>query len=285
MKIIILLSLILISCSEIQNRPDPIPEITKDEITKLCLTGDTGTGEEGQFLVAKAMMRENCKRILIAGDIIYNWGLGNSGYERDLEEKFLKPYHELIHSGAIFYLIAGNHDHYRKEEVWYETLHLKYPFIFYPDRNWVHRINDICIFAFDPYKLSDVNKVRALYPDIIPKMEGCKLKLSMSHYPYYSGGKHGDAIGSKKKLIEDIILGNFDFYLAGHDHHLEYAGKIKETHLIVSGAGGKLRPIRPDKVRVWAQSVLGFAVLEFDGKKANVKFKNISNEVIYEVGE
>ena len=98
---------------------------------KLCLTADTGTGEEDQKRVAKAMLNEGCSQVRILGDVVYNNGLEDSS-DPQFFEKFYDPYEDLFNAGANFYLLMGNHDYMGRIDAW-SDLSAKHPQINFPN--------------------------------------------------------------------------------------------------------------------------------------------------------
>ncbi|MHA8061016.1 hypothetical protein PQG22_07045 [Aquirufa beregesia] len=74
---------------------------------------------------------------------------------------------------------------------------------------------------------------------------------------------------------------NVDFYLAGHEHHLEYHQLSPKLHHMISGAGSKITPLKSTEKAKFAQSVNGFAaffiqpkvlVFQFIDEKGNTLF-------------
>ena len=88
----------------------------------LLITGDTGSGKQSQYQVAKAMgsknedLEDQVKACILLGDNIYETGV-NSVDDPQFQSKFEKPYQNI---NKPFYLLLGNHDygngHYRDED-------------------------------------------------------------------------------------------------------------------------------------------------------------------------
>ena len=78
---------------------------------KICLVGDTGSGEKEQYLVADAISNyhntHGLEAVLILGDNIYEDGV-SSLEDEQFYTKFEKPYE---HIDLPFYLLLGNHDY------------------------------------------------------------------------------------------------------------------------------------------------------------------------------
>ncbi|MCA9508783.1 MAG: metallophosphoesterase [Myxococcales bacterium] len=81
-----------------------------------------------------------------------------------------------------------------------------------------------------------------------------KWKIAFGHFPFISHGRHGKEFLSVteskpiQQLREDLCNNKVDFYLTGHDHHMELSTyKCSDGHVVVvilSGAGSKLDRIR-----------------------------------------
>ncbi len=115
-------------------------------------------------------------------------------------------------------------------------------------------------------------------------------KIAFGHHPYISNGAHGNAgnyesgrAGNEagrqsiphpvsgfyvKEFMETHVCGQTDLYLSGHDHILSWLepnAACGETQFIVSGAGGKVRPIQdPERNPTYFEvgDTLGFFWLE-----------------------
>jgi hypothetical protein len=86
--------------------------------------------------------------------------------------------------------------------------------------------------------------------------EDATWRVAVSHFPYVSNGKHGDAgrydgVPGRgeaiRALLEKHVCGKADLYLAGHDHVLEWLKappSCPGTELVVSGAASEAKPLR-----------------------------------------
>jgi hypothetical protein len=85
------------------------------EPVRFAVIGDSGTGDEGQYLIAQRMAEWHTRLpfglVLMLGDNVYggtfNQGGGN---ENNFVEKFDRPYAELLGRGVVFRATLGNHD-------------------------------------------------------------------------------------------------------------------------------------------------------------------------------
>lgn len=248
---------------------------------KICVTGDTGTGDKNQKKVAGWLENEGCDELRILGDLIYRNGLKNEN-DKQFKEKFLKPYNYFIKNNTPISVVLGNHDYRRNVGAWIKLANkhpvLKFPYYYYAEKYGT----DLCIISLNSTSFTTINynKHAKEQAEWIKNLDfnDCKFTMSLAHHPYLSAGNHGDA-GSEanskrmKKFYEKHIVGQFDTILGGHDHNLSYDGDVKGTHNFVTGAGGKVRDIK--NKRIYAESTLGYLVIIYKGNnKFDFKFKN-----------
>lgn len=216
------------------------------KITKLCFLGDVGKASYAQGLVAEALKLERCHEIFFTGDIIYPGGLNNIT-DKNAEKKFLSYYRPLtlIGNKPQLHIALGNHDYGGHPDVWTEISRLE-PFIYAPSRYFFEDYDGICLVTLDtdPHrfnyqKLRNQGQMDWLNQQL-PKIKKCKLSIAVGHHPYRNAfTKRGPAKGGIKFFIENYILGNFHFYIAGHNHFMNYDGIDKGTIQYTSGAGGR----------------------------------------------
>ena len=89
-----------------------------------AVIGDTGTGEEPQYAIARRLVVEREKTkfdfVLMLGDNIY--GGGDPKY---FKPRFEDPYEELLSAGVKFYAALGNHDApYAEEHAKYDKFNM-----------------------------------------------------------------------------------------------------------------------------------------------------------------
>lgn len=254
---------------------------------KLCYTGDTGTGKEGQYLVADAMEAEGCSKVFIAGDMIYTFGM-ISKKSKQLKEKFLIPYKKLINKGVTFHVSTGNHDYLLREKVW-NKIHKDYDFVTHPNLFYAEIYKDVCFITIDSTSVAHyIYLGRQLKQKLWLKKlkeelkDHCSATIALGHHPVWSAGDHGDANKYFARFAKKQLAGVFDMYIAGHDHHLSHEGESKGTTFLVSGAGAKLRPLKYPARGPFAKSVLGYVVVEVQKDQGktflNYQFKGVDSE-------
>lgn len=240
-----ILTLLAIACSTGFQQSRMFPPTNH---LKLCLMGDTGMNSNEQAQVAKALGEEDCDNIYILGDIIYPDGL-ESLEDPLIEENFFRYYRPVHLKGKapVFHIALGNHDYAGDPDVWTEMAKTN-PMIYAPARYYLQEFSGVCILTLDTNLPIGITRALRQFgqlswlQSIQKKMnrKHCPLKIALGHHFYKNSAKkrHGDAKGHVKRFLEDHVIGQFDYYLSGHEHVLSYEGNERGTELYISGAGG-----------------------------------------------
>lgn len=249
--------------SAMSNSPKPDIEGVEaaGKVVRFIALGDTGTGKEGQYQVARAIedvcANQGCDFALGLGDNIYESGVDSVNDEQWLA-KFEKPYENL---DFPFYMTLGNHDnsyfagggltnrkgefqvdyHYkegRPSEKWImpaRYYHFSAPLndeeslidFFSLDSNPLASLSDFNKYYWQlPYK-----KEQAKWFDDTIKSTLGKWKIAFAHHPYVSNGSHGNAGlydyvaglgGAYKNFLEQEVCNRVDVIIAGHDHDMQW---------------------------------------------------------------
>ncbi len=247
--------LLFSSCNFFHQDPVVFSQTSLPVGSKLCFIGDTGSGKKQQMAVAKILSREGCADIHMLGDIIYKDGL--SGIEdKNFTQKFVGPYKELLESTPL-YISLGNHDYQGNTQVWYDIAK-NYKNIIFPSPFYHQKLGDICITTLDTNAF--FIKQLLWLDDISSEFAGCKFSIFTGHHPLISSGAHGDSPFIVREFIKRALSPNTKVYISGHEHHLSDEGQRDGVRYLISGAGGKLRPLRK-KAKVWGESKAGYLVL------------------------
>jgi predicted phosphodiesterase len=216
------------------------------ETLKLCFIGDTGSQDTAQLKVAQLLEKERCHSIHFLGDIIYSSGLRNH-HDKSFQKKFWNYYEALTlkdHKPQLN-MIMGNHDHRGSLDAWVR-LSAKHPKIFFPYPYYLLKINNICITHTDTNYYSFFTNYAMTYSErqwhktLKKDLNECKIKIALGHHPYDSSGKgHGQSSGLMRFHLDRTVIGIYDYYIAGHDHILSDEREVRNTRLLISGAGGK----------------------------------------------
>jgi acid phosphatase len=105
-------------------------------------------------------------------------------------------------------------------------------------------------------------------------------KIVLGHHPIYSGGEHGDTPELIEHLLPLLKRHGVRVYLNGHDHDLQHqeAGGI---HFFCTGAGSTVRPIKSEKLSLFARSTPGFAMVSAGADAMKVRLTAATGEVLH----
>jgi acid phosphatase len=246
---------------------------TSDPIFRFVAVGDTGTGQAGQYGVAKAMTRYYQQHpfnfILLAGDNIYP----NGEIER-IEEVFEKPYEPLLEKGVKFYAALGNHDirtNNGEDE-------LKYPAFNLSDRYYTFRQGPIQFFALDTNHNANW-KAQLPWLDKELSRSEAPWKIVFGHHHIYASGVRGVNQLFVDNLTPILEKHGVQFYLNGHEHHYERTRPINGITYLTCGAGALLRPVRKSEWTEYSTSNLSFAAFDVYEDSIVVSGINTNNQV------
>lgn len=117
-------------------------------------------------------------------------------------------------------------------------------------------------------------------------------RIAFAHHPFLSNGDHGNAgsydfvfinglIGSGtavRDFLDEFVIGHFDLYLCGHDHNLQDLGEVRNTQLLVSGAGASTDGLNPRNEARWEDEGPGFVFLEASDQRIEWTFVRVHEE-------
>lgn len=241
LSFISLSSSLLGCCSASSNAEGKHLAFSKDLAgSTLCVIGDTGTGSQGQWLVAKALETAHCSQVRIVGDLIYPLGIW-ARFDPALKKKFFAPYAALLQQPTPFFLALGNHDYLGRPDAWL-ALSTRVENVVIPSRYYSEAWQDLCVFTLDTTPLLAASKramvqMHWLRSRYARERQSCRFSIAFGHHPYISSGGHGDAKGALRNAFEAEVIGIVDLYISGHDHHLADEGQRADTRLLISGAG------------------------------------------------
>ena len=246
---------------------------TTDPIFRFVAVGDTGTGQAGQYAVAKAMTRYYQQNpfnfIVLAGDNIYP-----NGEIEKIEEVFEKPYEPLLEKGVKFYAALGNHDiriNNGEDE-------LKYPGFNMSDRYYTFRQGPIQFFALDTNHNADW-KAQLPWLDKELSRSDAPWKIVFGHHHIYSSGVRGVNQLFVDNLTPILEKHGVQFYLNGHEHHYERTRPINGITYLICGAGALLRPVQKSEWTAYSTSNLSFAAFDVYEDSIVVSGINTNNQV------
>ena len=256
-----------------------LPEITlapPGRALRLAVAGDTGQGTE---ILARAISRVHAQApfdaILLTGDNFYPCGVTSAG---DPRWSLVRP---LTGIGVPIFPVLGNHDFCGKAVPEAQTQATGIiPRWRFPAPQYALR-TPMADFAFvntTPLAQGKENAVEATIRGTFASSR-TPWRVVVGHHPVISSGWHGyfprDEVGRMRALIPALRETNVDFYICGHDHHVELI-RGRMLHLI-SGAGSS--PIPPVKLRtttvfpeeITTRERIGFAVVEITARSIRVR--------------
>jgi tartrate-resistant acid phosphatase type 5 len=252
---------------------------------RFAAIGDGGKGNSdakkiGDAVAAKCL-KSGCDFVQLLGDNIYDDG-AESVSDGQWATKFVAPYAAV---DLPFWVVLGNHDYggngagYEENkadvEVSYSKTNPKWNL---PARYYHHVEGPAELFALDTNAQmygKDDNQ-RSDFPKWIAASKS-PWKIALGHHPYRSNGTHGNAgnydnipdfipIASGKgvkEFAEDVICGEVDLYLTGHDHSRQWLKETCQgTELVVSGAGSGTTDLPGKNIAYFQAKTVGFAYLD-----------------------
>jgi hypothetical protein len=255
-----------------------LPEISlapRDATLRIAVVGDTG---EGADTVAKGIARAHGEKpldaIVMTGDNFYPCGVTS---ETDPRWSLARP---LTRIGVPVFPVLGNHDSCGKADPDAQIRATGLiPNWRFPAREYAVRtpVADLVFVDTTPFVKGRGGPIESTIRGSFRK-SGKKWRVVVGHHPVISSGYHGyrpkNEVAKMRALIPALRASRVDFYICGHDHHLELIrGRI--LHL-VSGAGSS--PIPPIKLRlrtVYPSQItlerIGFAVVEMTSRTIRVR--------------
>lgn len=220
---------------------------------RLAFVGDTGTGGEQQYQVARLIQAEDDKAdfawLVLLGDMIYE-----SGDPTLIHKVVIEPYAGTLDDDTKLAPVLGNHDVIMgKGDEIMATLGAR-------DR-W-YRIGDdrLLLVVLDSTRPNDSDQLEFLETTLATANSDW-LVVAL-HHPPFSAGSHGS-----NPTIQEIFVPIFEEYgvdvvLAGHDHDYQRSHPIGGVTYVVSGAGARLRPTGTLSFTAVSSSVAHFVSLD-----------------------
>lgn len=308
--ILILHGFILISSSTLfgcrENGPVCIaaPECRGDTAVRFAVIGDWGMwGQEDQLKVAKAMdnIGSECPYdfIVSTGDNFYDAGVDSVG------DVLWDMSYEYVYTGpqlqCPWYVVLGNHD-YRgapSAEIAYSNMssRWKLPSKYFKEQFSSGGNESVEMFFMDsnPYQ-KDLLSAAGSYPELNGqdtvsqngwiesglRNSSADWKLVIGHHPLYTCGVRKNQPQHMRKFEGLFNETHVDAYFCGHEHDLQVHKPEGNVTYFVSGGGGSKRPVHtPFEFTHFAQSTLGFMVVEITSGKMTVTSYNENGQVLH----
>jgi 3',5'-cyclic AMP phosphodiesterase CpdA len=228
----------------------------KDLLLRFISVADTGTGDKGQYAVAKAMTNYHIQKpydlVVLAGDNIYN-----NGEIEKINAVFERPYADLLKGGVKFQACLGNHD-IRTEE---GDPQVKYAGFNMKGRYYTFSRGSVQFFALDTNSNADW-KNQLIWLEQELSRSKADWKLVFGHHPIYSSGHYGVNQSFIQTFTPLFQKYGVQLYMNGHEHDYERTRSINGTTYLVCGAGAGNRPVGKSEWTEYSTSDLSFAAYD-----------------------
>lgn len=202
----------------------------KNKSFRFAIIGDSGTGDQEQYDVAKELeayrQAIGFDTVIMLGDNIYG------GHEpRDFAQKFELPYKPLMEAGVKFYASLGNHDDPNIERLYK-------PFNMNGQRYHTFKKGDIQFYALDSTYM-DPQQLKWFEQNL--QNSSAKWKICFFHHPLYNDGKmHGPDLDLRSELTPLFKLYGVNVVFSGHEHAYERIKPEDDVYYFILGSSGKL---------------------------------------------
>jgi predicted phosphodiesterase len=260
-------------------------------------------GQEDQLKVAKAMDKigSECPYdfIVSTGDNFYDAGVDSVG------DVLWDMSYEYVYTGpqlqCPWYVVLGNHD-YRgapSAEIAYSNMssRWKLPSKYFKEQFSAGGNESVEMFFMDsnPYQ-KDLLSAAGSYPELNGqdtvsqngwiesglRNSSADWKLVIGHHPLYTCGVRKNQPQHMRKFEGLFNETHVDAYFCGHEHDLQVHKPEGNVTYFVSGGGGSKRPVHtPFEFTHFAQSTLGFMVVEITSGKMTVTSYNENGQVLH----
>ncbi|RUT04235.1 acid phosphatase [Dulcicalothrix desertica PCC 7102] len=234
---------------------------------------DTGTGDNGQYAVAKAMTNYHTQNpydlVVLAGDNIYT-----NGEIEKINAVFERPYAELLKKGVKFQAALGNHDIRTANG----DLQLKYAAFNYGGRYYTYNRGPVQFFVLDTNGNADFQTQLSWLDTELSKSKA-PWKIVYGHHPIYASGVYGSNPAFIKAFTPIFTKHNVQLYINGHEHHYERTIPINGTTYLICGGGAGTRPVGKNEWTAYSAEKLSFAAYKVYADKIEVSGIGTDNQI------
>lgn len=242
-------------------------------VLRFVSVADTGTGDRGQYAVAKAMSRYHSQNafdlVILAGDNIYN-----NGEIAKIGTVFERPYEPLLKQGVKFHACLGNHDIRTANG----EPQIRYPGFNMQGRYYTFRRDPVQFFALDTNVNADW-KTQLTWLEAELSRSDARWKIVFGHHPIYSSGLYGSNQAFIQSLTPLFQKYGVHLYINGHDHNYERTNSINGTTYLVCGAGAGVRPVARSTWTECSASQLSFAAFDVYSDRIEISGIDTKNRV------
>jgi predicted MPP superfamily phosphohydrolase len=226
-----------VGASQQQQSPPARKSEAQAGAVRFVALGDMGTGEKGQFDIARQMVSyyddKHYHMVLLLGDNVYP-----NGNPSELPAKFEKPYAELLKWGVPFHAVLGNHDLDYGGGI-AQTNYKPFNMGGHSYYSFVEGNGLVEFFALDSNRM---DKTQLAWLDGALSASKARWKIAFYHHPIYSSGEKHGSNNRLRALLEPLFVRyGVAATFSGHDHVYERIKPQQGIQHFVSGAGGQLR--------------------------------------------
>jgi tartrate-resistant acid phosphatase type 5 len=262
-------------------------------VMRFFAVGDTGSGNEAQEAVAKAM-EERCKldggvdAILLLGDNAYPAGF-SSVEDPQWQTKVMDPYGSPCLGKLPIYAVLGNHDYFGNPaaEIEYTLINSRWHM---PNRFYSVRFGDLVKFVAIDTNITDFCfkpafcSIDFLLSSL--REHDSAWTVALAHHPLESSSDHGFNYrgGLRGKLLKPYLCDRLDVWLSGHSHHLEalQEDNCRLEMFVVGGGGGDLyKTVPPGPDTKFVVTAHGFMELEVSQAELTGRFIGTDGKVLF----
>ena len=201
----------------------------KEGSVRFLVLGDGGTGGREQYEVANQMLRYGrlfpFTFAIMLGDNIYG-----SERPQDFENKFTRPYKQLLEADVEFHAALGNHDDPNQR-------YFK-PFNLGGNRYRTFKKGNVRFFVIDSNYL-DPAQMKWLEKEL--EASGSDWKIAYFHHPLYTTARRGPEVELRAVLEPIFVKHGVDVVFTGHEHIYERLNPQKGIYHFTVGGAAKLR--------------------------------------------
>lgn len=247
---------------------------SKDLSLRFVSVADTGTGDQGQYAVAKAMARYHSQNpfslAILAGDNIYN-----NGEIEKIAAVFEQPYQPLLKQGVKFQACLGNHD-IRTDN---GDPQVRYPGFNMAGRQYTFRRDTVEFFALDT-NLTNKWDTRLAWLEQQLDRSDAPWKIVFGHHNIYSSGHYKNMTQYLARDLSPLFQKyGVALYINGHEHHYERTHPIEGTTYLSCGAGAGTRRVGRSAWTAYSAQRLSFAAIEVYADRIEINGTGTDNRV------